>query len=74
MIKILKNKYKEILLNTAVFLVVQLIFIYFGNDQITGRRILINTSIFAGIFTLGTLFSNRKKDEKVEAYEHNKNE
>lgn len=73
MIKILKNKYKEILLNTAVFLVVQLIFIYFGNDQITGRRILINTSIFAGIFTLGTLFSNRKKDEKVEAYEHNKN-
>ncbi|MEY8293075.1 hypothetical protein AAK882_10610 [Carnobacteriaceae bacterium 52-44] len=65
MLKILKNKYKEILLNTAIFLVVQLIFSYFGNDQITGRRILINTSIFAGIFTLGTLFWNREKIEEV---------
>jgi len=73
LLKILKNKYNEILLMTTVYLITHLLFSYFGNGQIVGTNVIRNTIIFIVAYSLGILFWNRKKIEETESYECNKN-
>ncbi|SHF17194.1 hypothetical protein SAMN02745249_01960 [Atopostipes suicloacalis DSM 15692] len=74
MFKILKNKYKEILMITAVYLVTHLLISYFRNGQIEGDNVIRNTIIVVVSATLGTLFWNKKKVEKDEVHENNNKE
>jgi len=68
MIKTLKNKFRQILLMTAVFLASNIGFSVIGEGQVESTSIIMRTVVFALFYSLGIAYHSQVKNKMSTLY------